>query len=253
MKPSSGKFAGALLAVFVTVISPLVGYTKFQETTSKGEKPLDERFIQMNKIYQRSQRASRYASRVKAKYANDPKTLKAAQAKYETAKDKFDGWLTVLGLAISHNQKSAIQGLQFKAIAEEADMAANDFETYAEGLTKYEEPNPITGQTAASAKLMSAKASMSATATAVSTASANAAGPQPIPIVAEIIVGIAFSVYSKIKESKAAERQLFVTDMRAAISWKDWGSIKSDGSVEALPAPKSSPSPKANSSPTPKP
>ena len=253
MKTSSGKFAGALLAVFVTVVSPFVGYTKFQETTSKGEKPLDERFIQMNKIYQRSQRASRYASRVKAKYANDPKTLKAAQAKYENAKDKFDGWLTVLGLAISHNQKSAIQGLQFKAIAEEADMAANDFEAYAEGLTKYEEPNPITGQTAASAKLRGANANMSARATAVSTASADAAGPQPIPIVAEIIVGIAFSVFTKIKEQKAAQRQLFVTDMRAAVSWKDWGAIKSDGSVEALPAPKASPSPKVPSSPPPKP
>jgi hypothetical protein len=281
MKSLRNKIAFLLVTSLALVLAPISSSVRFQETAT-SEKPLDQKFIQMQRIYERSRRAARYAARVKARYANDPKTASVAQNRYETAKDKFDGWLTLLGLAIVHKQKASMEGAQFKTIANEADKAANDFEGFAETLTRVEEPNPLTGQSAIAYETQSMSARNAGLAggrggfgagdrastgaggrgMAGGAGAKTASGSPPPPqaqIVAEIIVAIGFSIYNKIQDRKAAERQQFVTDMREAVSWRDWSSIKADASIEALPAPKavatpgSSPSPKASPGASPKP
>lgn len=258
MKSLAYKFAFVVVTSLALVLTPISSSVRFQETET-SEKPLDQKFIQMQRIYERSLRAARYAARVKARYANDPKTAGVAQNRYETAKDKFDAWLTLLGLAIVHKQRTAMEGPQFKAIADEADKAANDFEAFAETLTRVEEPNPMTGQSAIASEIESmsmrnARLNKGGMASVAIAETASTPPPQA-QIVAEIIVGIGFTIYNKIQDRKAAERQQFVADMREAVSWRAWTSIKSDSSIEALPAPKPapSPSPKASPSPSPKP
>lgn len=257
MKSLRYKFA-LVVTSLALVLTPIGSSVRFQEKETP-EKPLDQKFIQMQRIYERSRRAARYAARVKAKYANDPKTTSVAQNRYEMAKDKFDSWLTVLGLAIVHKQKAAMEGPQFKTIADEADKAANDFEAFAETLTRVEEPNPLTGQSAIASEMqsMSIRNARLGKGGMASAAIAETSAPPPsqAQIVAEIIVGIGFTIYNKIKDRQAAERQQFVTDMREQISWRDWSSIKNDPSITALPAPKASPTatPKASPNPSPKP
>lgn len=252
MNSLRNRFAFVLVTSLALVLTPISSSVRFQET-EKSEKPLDQKFVQMQRIYERSLRAARYAARVKAKYANDPRTGSVAQNRYETAKDKFDSWLTLLGLAIVHKQKAAMEGPQFKTIADEADKAANNFEALVETLTRVEEPNPLTGQSAIASEMqsMSFRDAILNTGVVASGATAEKASAPPpqAQIVAEIIVGIGFTIYNKIQDRKAAERQQFVTDMREAVSWRDWSSIKADPSIEALPAPKTSPTPAASLSP----
>jgi hypothetical protein len=258
MKSLRYKFA-LVVTSLALVLTPIGSSVRFQEKET-SEKPLDQKFIQMQRIYERSRRAARYAARVKAKYANDPKTTSVAQNRYEMAKDKFDSWLTVLGLAIVHKQKAEIEGPQFKTIAAEADKAANDFEAFAETLTQVEEPNPLTGQSAIASEMQSmsvrnARLTRGGMASIAIAEPASASPPPQAQVVADIIVGICFGIYNKMKDRQAAERQQFVADMREVISWHDWSSIKADPSVEALPARKASPTatPKASPKPSPKP
>lgn len=273
MENPKRTFLNALVLFLLAGGISLAGHRSLQEQKPKVEKPLDSKFVQMAKIYERSQRAGRYASRLKAKYANDPKTLSASRKKYELAKDKFDSWLSALGLAIVHKQKKEIEGPQFKQLASEADKVAIDFEAYAEALTQIEEANPLTGESAMASRRSSASASVASIAENKSSARASRISgeppPPPIPIVVEIIVGIAFEVYKQHQAIKQAERVQFVADMRQTVSWKEWGAIEGDSDTVSLPAPKAtpmtsptprvapspttSPSPKASPKPTPKP
>ena len=243
MRQSIRKCSLVVAIIGGLLASPIATYTRLQEK-SKPEKPADTRFEQMAKISERSLRAARYASRIKAKFAQHPQTAAAAQKKYEAAKDKFDSWINVLALAITHKQKKEMEGPQFRSIAESASAAANEFDEYAERLLN---PPGVTltgygGQ--AAAQPAGAMSISGANVKAVGTAA-----PNPIPLFAQIIVGIGFEVYNRYQDRKAAERAQFAADMKEAISWKQWPDIKSDDSIQPLPAPK--PSPTAPASPKP--
>jgi len=96
-----------------------------------------------------------------------------------------------------------------------------------------------------------ALADKSESAAASAAAAMAAPEPNPIPLFAQIIVGIAFEVYNRHQDRKAADRARFAADMKEAISWKQWPDIKPDDSIAPLPAPKPSTTPQAT--PTPKP
>jgi hypothetical protein len=233
MRQSIRKYSLIATVIGSLFAAPIAGYTRPQEKP-KSQKPADTRFEQMAQISERSLRAARYASRIKARFAKQPQIAAAAQKKYEAAKDKFESWINVLALAITHKQKQQMEGPQFKSIAESASAAANDFDVYAEKLL-----NPF-DVTDAFAKKGGAQ-SMADEKVAATNTAATGPEPNPIPLFAQIIVGIAFEVYNRYQDRKTAERAQFVADMRELISWKEWPDIKLDDSIQALPGPKPSP------------
>lgn len=90
----------ASMFLWLTVIYSAIGYPKISpipQGNPQAQLNIDPRFEALSSIYERRQRAERYVSKLKARYAANPRILAEVDIRYGKVKDKFDAYLNTLG------------------------------------------------------------------------------------------------------------------------------------------------------------
>jgi ABC-type xylose transport system substrate-binding protein len=225
----------SILFLFVLLLGTISVATGQDNPTPKISS--DDRALQeLSVIAERKNLAERYVSIIKAKFANDAKTLSETQIKYERAKAKFDAWTQILELAVRNKKKNFIKGDIFRQKSGEAVTTASEFEAFAEALIRVEKPaltlpNPQPSSPKSNSGIAGLLGSMKGMTSTSATATLAA---DPAVLVAEVLVVIGFKVYDEVQKREAMKRAAFADSMKTVAQWKMWGDIQADPTQKAL-------------------
>lgn len=151
--------------------------------------------------------SEQYVALIKSLYARNPNTLTEAYEKYLQANSKFNAFVNTLGLYLVDRPKDARDKV-FKDLANETDLVAREFQSYARELIDARLPNTSGARTRADTLQIFGPS-----------------GKWDLFEVLPKIYKIATEMFEAEKKRKREARVRFVSNMKEQTVWREWSRI----------------------------